>query len=229
MKDPIKIGHRGAMGYETENTMASFNKALALGVPMIELDVFKIASGELVVFHDEQLERLTNGQGLIAACTWETLKGLKVKGGHKIPLLSQVLRELAGKVQLNIELKGPQTAQPVAALLNEYFLDNKWEQKNLLISSFDWELLKETRAALPNIPIAVLTEANPLAALPMAKELGAVAVNPNYKNLDKEIVTQIHQAGFKVFPWTVNTPKDLKQMKTFGVDGVFTNYPDRSF
>lgn len=116
VENPMMIGHRGAMGYETENTLASINKAVALGAAMIEIDVFQIASGELVVFHDNELDRLSNATGPITSFTWEALQEVVLEGGHSIPLLKTVLDQLAGKAALNIELKGPNTAAPVASL-----------------------------------------------------------------------------------------------------------------
>ncbi len=228
-KNPMIIGHRGAMGYETENTIASIDKAVTLGAPMIEIDVFQIASGELVVFHDNELDRLSNASGSITSFTWEALQEVILKGDHSIPLLQTVLDQLAGRAALNIELKGPNTAAPVARLLKVYLSNGTWKEKDLLISSFDWNLLLETRDLLPEISIGVLTEAHPLEAIPMAKELSAVSINPYFKDLDAAIVTQIHAAGFKVYTWTVNAPKDLKNVKKLGVDAIFTNFPDRSF
>jgi glycerophosphoryl diester phosphodiesterase len=228
-ENPMIIGHRGAMGYETENTIASIEKAVALGAPMIEIDVFQIASGELVVFHDNELDRLSNTSGPITSFTWETLQEVVLEGGHSIPLLQTVLDQLAGRAALNIELKGPNTAAPVASLLKAYLSNGTWKEEDLLISSFDWNLLLETRDFLPEISIGVLTEAHPLEAIPTAKELSAVSINPYYKDLDATIVAQIHAAGFKVYTWTVNTPEDLKNVKKLGVDAVFTNFPDRSF
>jgi glycerophosphoryl diester phosphodiesterase len=228
-ENPMIIGHRGAMGYETENTLASIDKAVALGAPMIEIDVFQIASGELVVFHDNELDRLSNASGPITSFTWEALQEVVLEGGHSIPLLTTVLDQLAGRAALNIELKGPYTAGPVASLLKDYLSRDVWVEQNLIISSFDWTLLLETRELLPEISIGVLTEAHPLDAIPIAKQLSAVAINPYYKDLDAAIVAQIHAAGFKVYTWTVNAPEDLKNAKILGVDAVFTNYPDRTF
>ena len=228
-ENPMIIGHRGAMGYETENTIASIEKAVALGAPMIEIDVFQIASGELVVFHDNELDRLSNTSGPITSFTWETLREVVLEGGHSIPLLQTVLDQLAGRAALNIELKGPNTAAPVASLLKAYLSNSTWKEEDLLISSFDWNLLLETRDFLPEISIGVLTEAHPLEAIPTAKELSALSINPYYKDLDAAIVAQIHAAGFKVYTWTVNAPEDLKKVKKLGVDAVFTNFPDRSF
>ncbi len=227
MKEPLVIGHRGAMGHETENTLASVQKALDLGVDMIEIDVFKIASGEIVVFHDETVNRLTNGGGNIEKYDIEELKKLVVQGNHKIPLLQNVLELIDNKVRLNIELKGADTADSVNVIVNHYVEQKEWILDNFIISSFRWDELKRTRDLNKEIPIAILTADNPLDALPIAKELDAEAINPNYRKLDLEIAKEIQNAGFKIYPWTVNEPGDIAKMKRMDVDGIITNYPER--
>nr|WP_231555220.1 glycerophosphodiester phosphodiesterase family protein [Cellulophaga sp. Hel_I_12] len=222
------IGHRGAMGHETENTIASIQKALELKVDMIEIDVFKIASGEIVVFHDDTLERLTNGTGNIEDYTWLELQKLVITGNHKIPLLTEVLDHIDATVALNIELKGAGTAKDVNVILEKYIKEKNWTLDDFLISSFNWDELKMMRQINNKVAIAILIEeANPLEALAIAHELGAVAINPDYEKLDAEIAQKIREAGFKIYPWTVNEPQAILKMKTLGVDGVFTNYPER--
>lgn len=224
---PIVIGHRGAMGHETENTLASIQKALDLKVDMIEIDVFKIASGEIVVFHDDTVDRLTNGKGPIEAYTFEALQQVTLIGNHHIPLLKQIIDLIDRKVPLNIELKGVDTAKEVDNILQEY-IEKGWTFNDFLISSFNWEELKIIRQLNTHIAIAVLIENDsPLEALPLAKELHAVAINPDYQFVNQKIANQIKAMGFKIYPWTVNEPKDIIQMKRMGVDGMFTNYPER--
>lgn len=227
MNEPLVIGHRGAMGHETENTLASIQKAMDLGVDMIEIDVFKIRSGEIVVFHDETVERLTNGPGKIEDYNFFDLKKLIVNGGHKIPMLQDVLKLIDNKVALNIELKGAGTADKVNFIMEYYIKEKNWSAENFLISSFDWDELKEMRKYNPNVAIAVLTEENPTDAIPMAKELNAVAINPYFKKLDLEVANEIREAGFKIYTWTVNEPQDIDAMKRIGVDGIITNFPER--
>ncbi|MGB5482398.1 MAG: glycerophosphodiester phosphodiesterase family protein [Eudoraea sp.] len=223
----ITIGHRGAMGHETENTLASIQKALDLNVDMIEIDVFKIASGEIVVFHDEKIDRLTNGSGDIESLDLEALKNLTVEGDHKIPLLSEVLDVINHKVPLNIELKGPGTSEGVMHLIKTYMENEGWTLDDFLISSFNWEELKNMRRINKDIKIAILTEDDPLDAILIANDLNAVAINPNYLSLTKENVLEIKSQGFKVFTWTVNDTKQISKLRELGVDGVFTNYPER--
>lgn len=227
MKEPLVIGHRGAMGHETENTLPSIQKAIDLGVDMIEIDVFKIKSGEIVVFHDDTVDRLTNGPGKIEEYNIFNLRKLIVDGGHKIPMLQDVLKLIDNKVAVNIELKGPGTADKVNFIMNYYIEKENWTPENFIISSFNWDELKDMRKFNPDVAIAVLTEDNPADAIPIAKELNAVAINPYFKKLDQEVANEIHDAGFKIYTWTVNEPADIDAMKRIGVDGIITNYPER--
>lgn len=224
---PLVIGHRGAMGYETENTLASVQKALDMQVDMIEIDVFNIASGETVVFHDERLERLSNAGGNIETYNIVDLNKVVLEGNHQIPKLQDVLKLIDNKVGLNIELKGAGTSDRVNFITNYYIKNKGWETKNILISSFNWDELREMRRLNPDIAIAILTEEDPLKAIPIAKELNAVAINPYFKKLTLEKVKTIQNEGLKVYTWTVNEPADITTMEEFGVDGIITNYPDR--
>ncbi len=224
----IVIGHRGAMGHETENTLASVQKALDLGVDMIEIDVFRVKSGEIVVFHDERLERLSNAGGPIEDWNYYDLKKVVLNGNHRIPILQDVLKLIDHRVPLNIELKGANTAERVNHIIAYYIKARGWKPEDFLISSFNWEELRILRAINPDIAIAVLTEEDPEEAVQVARELGAVAINPHFKSLTAENVNSIHEAGFKVYTWTVNDKADLDRMRQFGVDGVFTNFPERA-
>lgn len=222
------IGHRGAMGYETENTLASIQKAIDMGVDMIEIDVFNIKSGETVVFHDKTLDRISNATGNIEEYYLTDIKKVVLDGNHKIPLLQDVLKLIDNKVTLNIELKGEGTANRVNHITKFYIEKRGWSMENIVISSFNWDELREIRKINPDIAIAVLTEDNPVDAIPVAKELNAIAINPWFKTLSEENTNQIHDAGFKVYTYTVNEKDDIERMKEYGVDGIFTNYPDRA-
>ncbi|TKD63641.1 glycerophosphodiester phosphodiesterase [Flavobacterium sp. ASW18X] len=224
---PLVIGHRGAMGYETENTLASVQKAMDMGVDMIEIDVINIKSGETVVFHDKTLDRLGNAGGNIEEYNLYDLKKVILDGNHRIPLLQDVLKLINNKVALNIELKGDGTANRVNFITDYYVKNGGWEWKNIVISSFNWEELRRLRKLNPEIAIAVLTEEDPVAAIAVAKELNAVAINPYFEELTQEKVDKIQSEGFKVLTWTVNEPAAIKKMQEFGVDGIITNYPDR--
>jgi len=227
MNQPLIIGHRGAMGHETENTLASVQKAIDLGVDMIEIDVFNVKSGETVVFHDDTLERLTNAGGNIEDWNYFLLQKVILDGGHRIPKLQDVLRLIDHKVKLNIELKGSGTTDRVNFIINYYIKEKGWKLDDFIISSFKWDELKAMRALNPDIPIAILTGEDPVEAIPIAKELKAEAINPNFEMLNAKNNLEIQEAGFKIYVWTVNEPEDIIAMKRFGVDGIITNYPER--
>jgi len=224
---PLVIGHRGAMGHETENTLASVQKAMELGVDMIEIDVFNISSGETVVFHDEKVDRLANSTGNIEEYNIVQLRQLTLEGGHKIPMLQDVLKLMNNQVALNIELKGAGTANRVNHIVNYYIEKEGWSPDNFVISSFKWDELRAVREINKDIKIAILTENDPVEAIEVAKELNAVAINPHYKALTLENVAEIQSEGLKVYTWTVNEPEDIQKMMEFGVDGIITNYPER--
>ena len=224
---PLIIGHRGAMGYETENTLASVQKALDLGVDMIEIDVFQIRSGEIVVFHDERVDRLANSGGPIEDYFFLDLKKLVLKGGHSIPTIQEVIKLVDGRVALNIELKGKGTADNISKVVNFSVERRGWTADQFIVSSFDWDELRDYRKYNPTGRIAVLTEGDPLEALAVAGELGAEAINPHYTQLNAENVSRIHQEGFKVYTWTVNDPAEFQKLKSIGVDGVFSDFPDK--
>ena len=215
------------MGYETENTLASIQKALDLGVDMIEIDVFRSKSGEIVVFHDERVDRLANSGGRIEEFTLFELKQLTLVGGHKIPMLQDVLNLMAHRIPLNIELKGTGTADHVHHIVSYYREAKGWDPSQFVISSFNWDELRAYRKLDPEARLAVLTEGDPTEALEVARELGAEAINPAYGKITPEKAREIHDAGFKINVWTVNEPAQFEELKAMGVDGIFTNYPDR--
>lgn len=227
-KTPVMvIGHRGATGHEIENSLASVQKAMDLGVDMIEIDVFEIKSGEVVVFHDGEVDRLTQGTGKIEALNLMELRELQLENGEQIPLLQDVLDLIDKKVQLNIELKGKNTAQPVAKIVQSYIEKQGWKATDFIISSFHWDALAEFKELNQEVPIGVLTGQDPLASLETAKELQAFAIHPNNKTLNQDNVRRMQEAGYKVFTWTVNEPEAITNMKSLGVDGIITDYPDR--
>ena len=226
-KNIVIIGHRGAKGHLAENTLPSIAKAIDLGVNGIEIDVFKCASGELVVFHDKTLEDLTNASGYIEDLDLDSIQRIEVLDGYSIPTLNEVMDLIQGKVFLNIELKGSQTAIETNSLLEEYFDKEEWSSEKILISSFIWEELKKFRQINKEVPIAILTEDDPIDAIPIGLELDAVSINPDYETLNDENIQKIQKNGFKIYPWTVNAPKDIRLLIDKGVDGIITDFPER--
>ncbi|RLA12226.1 MAG: glycerophosphodiester phosphodiesterase [Gammaproteobacteria bacterium] len=219
------IGHRGAMGHAPENTLASVRKALALGAEFIEMDVYWV-DDQLMVFHDDRLERTTNGSGYLWDQSFELLRSLDAGDGEQIPTLDEVCKLIDQQAGLNIELKGPGTAAPVAAFINDLAL-NGWQQTSLLVSSFDHRQLAELKQLNPNIRLGALTASLPVDNARFAESLGAYSVHASLDFIDQVFVTDAHARGIKVYVYTVNYPEDIARMRQLGVDGVFTNFPER--
>ncbi|RJO59222.1 glycerophosphodiester phosphodiesterase [Candidatus Parcubacteria bacterium] len=229
MSNFLKIGHRGACGYEPENTLRSIKKALGLGVDMIEFDVYVCKSGELVIIHDDTVNRTTNGQGFVIEMTFEELRRLDAGKGEKIPTLQEVLNLINGQVQVNIELKGAGTAEPVAKVMKDYLSKSltSWTPEHFLVSSFNHFELQTFHRIIPEIKLGALICALPITLAQFAQDLGAYSLNPSIEFLNQAFIDDAHNRGLKVFVYTVNLPEDIARMKAMDVDGVFSNFPDR--
>jgi len=224
---PLVIGHRGAKGHLAENTLPSIAKAIELGVDGVEIDVFRCASGELVVFHDKTLEKLTNVTGYIEQLTLDSIQKIEVLNGFTIPTLEEVLDLIKGRVFLNIELKGTQTALLTNEVIQNYFERSEWDSSKIIISSFNWEELKIFYSVNTQVSIAVLTEDDPVDAIPIAKQLNASAINPDFTSLTASNASKIKKEGFKIYTLTVNDPQNIAEMMILNVDGIITDFPER--
>lgn len=192
------FGHRGAMGHAPENTVLSVQKALTFGVGGIEIDVFRCQSGEIVVFHDQILDKLTNGSGKIEEKTLQQLNALQVMGSEPIPTLDKIINVINGSTRLNIELKGKNTAEGVYKIMKKAIENGGWKANQLFVSSFDWDELREFKKRTSEFGIAVLTDKNPLDAIPVARDLDAFAINPKHSHLTQKIINEIHSEGFEI-------------------------------
>ncbi len=217
----LKIGHRGAKGYATENTLASFQKALELEVDGIELDVHLSKDNQLVVIHDATIDRTTSEKGFVNHFTSSELNNLG------IPTLEKVIDLINKKCFINIEIKDANATKHVLKLLQNYILEKHWSSNLFQISSFDWNVLQFCHSEVRRISLGVLTEDSIENALAFAKKVNAYSVNPYFKLLNRENVLQIHQNGFKIFPWTVNSAEDLTFVKRLQVDGIISDFPDK--
>jgi len=227
--DIIVIGHRGAMGHALENTIESVEKAVNLNVDGIEIDVFKSKTGELIVYHDPSLKRLSNSTALIEDISLDSIKKVKLKGGLMIPILEEVIDVIPENIFLNIELKGKNTAYATNKIISEYLTRYNWPPSKFIISSFNWNELKNFRSINVDVPIAILVDSlyKIDSAIRLSKELNAISLNPNNKFLTNEIVKKIHSNDIKVYPYTINAPENIKRMKLMGVDAIITDYPER--
>ena len=221
------IGHRGASGKAPENTLASFEKAIRMGVKMVELDVHQCASGELVVIHDEKINRTTTEKGFVAEKTLEELKRADAGEGEKIPALREVLNLVNRRAKINIELKGAGVAVPTSALLNEYRENHGWTTEDFCISSFDHQQLRQFRKLDDTTKIGILYDRKPHGFVELSQVLHAASVNISLRTVNPQWVKMIHASSLEVWAYTVNKLSDFNRLKQMGVDAVFTNYPEK--
>jgi len=192
-----------------------------LNVDGIELDVHLSSDGEIIVIHDETIDRTTNGKGFVNQLTTLDLKK------YEIPTLIEVLELINQNCFINIELKGNGTAKPVVDLISHYIADKNWISTDFLVSSFDWKMLEEVHLVNPKIRIGVLTEESISAALAFAKKIKAFSIHPDYRLLSKENVALMQENGFEVYAWTVNSNSAIQKIKSFNVNGIISDFPDR--
>lgn len=229
---PLVLAHRGASADAPENTLAAFRLARALGADGVELDVMRCGSGQIVVFHDDDLTRLAQRQGRVRRLDYAALREIDLGGGERMPLLAEVLEEL-GPLVVNIELKSAPDwrsrtvddglAQAVAGLLVRHDVVDR-----SLVSSFDPLLLARFRAAAPQVATGLLfarDHARPLREAWAAPLLRPTALHPEAVLVDQIALARWHDRGYAVHVWTVDDPAELRWLAALGVDGVITNRP----
>lgn len=216
----IVVGHRGAAGLVPENTLPGFRRAYACGVDAVELDVYAL-EGELVVIHDETLDRTTDGTGTVMGQTLASLRALNAGRGWRVPFLTEVAAELPAGVGLNVELKGPATAAPVAAFIARF------PRIDWLVSSFDHGELGRFRELDPNTPVAPLFSRLPADPWRVAEALAAWGINLSVRAATPNVLAAAGERGWRTLVYTVNDLDQARQLVDAGATGVFTDYPDR--
>ncbi|WP_028111619.1 glycerophosphodiester phosphodiesterase [Ferrimonas kyonanensis] len=221
------IAHRGASGLAPENTLAAMEKAIELGACAIELDVHRVED-QLVVIHDRWLQRHTDGHGLVHQSTLAALANLDAGQGQRVPTLWQVLECINGRCDLNIELKGRNTNQPLIELLSQAQRHLGYQPQQFLISSFNHPKLMRLKQQQPELKIGALTASCPLGYARFAEEMGAYSVHIDVNFAEPEFIADAKRRGLKVFVYTVDEAEDMLELQRQGVDGVFSNLPDQA-
>jgi glycerophosphoryl diester phosphodiesterase len=235
---PIVFGHRGASAEAPENTLPAFALAMARGADGVELDAWRCATGEVVVAHDEDLRRTGGSPLRVAESSLAALREVDVGGwkgpafrGTRVPLLAEVFDALPDAL-VNVELKGvrgrrdPGLAAAVAAVLR----DRRAEGRTI-VSSFDFGLVADFRAAAPRVPTALLFE--PGHAWPLRVPLAALWLRPSALNPELGLATPRRVArwtagGRGVFVYTVDEPAEIDRLCASGATGFFANDPARA-
>jgi len=219
MRRPSVIAHRGASGYEYENSRAAFRRALMLDADGVELDVHATRDGEIVVHHDADVP----GFGPIALLSGDEAAQIRLPNGETLPLLREILA-LVGGYDVWIEIKALPPEHD-AALLD--ILDRGPAPDRYSVHSFDHRIIRRLGEIRPGLERGILLTArldDPIAAL---RAVGARTLWQEWQLVDQELVRRVHQADGRVVAWTVNDIGDLERLVRIGVDGLCGNYPDR--
>lgn len=228
---PLLVGHRGASAREVENTLAAFRRARAEGADGVELDVLVCRSGEVVVFHDDDLSRLAGRPERISELPLGALREVRLAGGEGIPTLEEALEVCGPGLRVNVELKVELREGEAAGRLVERVAEIVARMNaggRVLVSSFNpWALHLWMKRA-PRVPAGLLFER--AAPLPLRRAWAATwlrpfALNPELTLCSRARVARWHRAGRFVMVWTVDAPADLRACREMGVDAVITNDP----
>ncbi len=225
---PAIFAHRGASRYAPENTLSAFQLALEQDADGIELDVHLSADREVVVIHDRDLSRTTNGGGYVDQMSLADIRQLDAGEGQRIPTLMEVLDLVGTQAILNIELKGFSTSAPdlPQAVIN--ILESHGMVQDVIISSFQPRLLSITRRLQPEIRIGLLMTAGVLFKLVryiIEPILQPSSLHPNYSSVNPRYLQKAKAKGRRVLAYTVNQPEDMRHLFAMGIDGIITDDP----
>lgn len=235
LKRPTIFAHRGSSAFAPENTLAAFKLAVEQHADGIELDTKLTADNQVVVIHDDIVDRTTNGTGRISSLTLPELKlldaGLKFSPEYKtekIPTLAEVFETMGGQIMINVELANyasPLDDLPdkVISLINQFKLDSC-----VLLSSFNIIALIRARYLHPEIPMGLLTKsgiANPTLRSKLIRFGPRLALHPEYRDVSQHLIDSVHRVKSRVHAYTVSQPEDIKQLFNAGVDGIFSPNP----
>jgi glycerophosphoryl diester phosphodiesterase len=239
----VIIGHRGASGYAPEHTFASWDLALELGADYIEQDLQMTKDGVLVVMHDPTLNRTTSGTGEVIAHTLEQIKQLDAGSwfdpkfaGQKVPTLREVFERYDNRANYYIETKNPEEApgmeEKLLELINEFDLRDGAVQKwQVLIQSFSQDSLLKIKTIDTDLPLIQLVEKKCTSAQIRQRLVNvcayAVGIGPAHVSVDAQLVNAAHAHGLVVHPYTVNAEAEMNRLIALGVDGMFTDFPNR--
>jgi glycerophosphoryl diester phosphodiesterase len=225
---PAIFAHRGASQQAPENTLKAFRLALQQQADGIELDVHLSADQQVVVIHDNHLERTTNGSGRVEDKQLAELRQLDAGDGEPIPTLREVLELVKDQVTLNIELKGfspdrEYLPKAVLGLVSEFGL-----AKSVIFSSFDPRMLVQLHQINPDARVGLLLPPGMLASAVKAffsRDVNPWSLHPHFRSVTKRFINNANKNGNPVFTYTVNQAEDMRKMFELGVAGIFTDAP----
>lgn len=224
------IAHRGGplMNDQPlpENSLAAIARALNAGVDAVEIDIYQV-EGELLVTHDRRLGRVVSGQGIITDLPLAYLREQKLENGELLPTLRDVLALVGDRAMLNIEIKGANCVPTLKHQLEAFVRDHQLGFEHYIVSSFDHQQLYQSLQSMPEVKRAVLVEGIPFDYAQCCEPLKAYAFNTHLSFITPELLSDARKRGLKNWVYTVNSEDDWHWLEGLGVDGVFTDRPDR--
>ncbi|MFG2274445.1 glycerophosphodiester phosphodiesterase [Streptomyces chartreusis] len=215
----LTIGHRGVMGVEPENTLRSFVAAQQAGLDVIELDLHLSKDGALVVMHDTDVDRTTDGTGPIADKTLAELRALDAGRGERVPVFEEVLEAVRSPLQA--EIKDVAAARALAEVMKDRDLAPRVE-----VSSFHDEAVAEIARLVPGVRTALIASRYGTDIVDRAVVAGAATVCLNIRRLTLEVVERARKADLRIIGWVVNTQDHLRLVRALELDGATTDYPE---
>lgn len=217
---PLVIAHRGASGYELENSLAAFRAAVAAQADGVELDIHSTADGEMIVHHDASIRGVP-----IAQAKASELERLRLRNGEPVPTLAQALDVIGPSLKVFVEVK---------------VLDPRWDQRlfdvldkgpnpsGYAIHSFAYHVVRRLGELRPDIPRGLLSEVHTKLPRKSLQDASADTLWQKRGTLDEELVKTVHASGDRIIVWTVDSRSEMERLMSWGVDGICTNFPDRA-
>ncbi|MHA1578055.1 MAG: glycerophosphodiester phosphodiesterase [Candidatus Freyarchaeota archaeon] len=221
MRKTLMIAHRGASFYEPENTLRAIERALGLGVDGVEIDVRSSVNGNIVVIHDETVDRTTNGTGKVANMSLLELRSLDAGRGERIPLLSEVLETVGNRAMLVIELKVPGIEERVIETL-----EKQDALGSVTVTSFLHRSVKRVKEINPGVRTGIIFSSSPVNPSRLALDADADTLFARHKYVTPDMVRNAHENGLDIYAWTVDDAITAEKLILMGVDGIVTNKPD---
>jgi glycerophosphoryl diester phosphodiesterase len=231
MIPPLRIAHRGASGkgLAPENTLAAFEKAISIGVDMVEIDVRITGDGHLIVLHDASLDRTTNCEGIVREMTLAQVRAADAGGGELVPTLGEVFELTRHRAQVLLEVKSDFVAERVVQAI----FDAKAEEQ-VVVQSFNPQTVQRIKLLAPQLPASLLIGQVPATPsrvrarrlVSQVLEVGANTLSIWHATLTPALIEEMRKRGIAVWAWTVDEEIAMRDLAMMGVQGIVTNYPN---
>ncbi len=218
MSRPLVVAHRGASGYEVENSIAAFRAAGDRGADAVELDIHATADGALIVHHDEKI-----GTHLIAHSSFREVRAYRLPNGEPLPTLEEALAAVVPRLMACVEIKA------LAPRWDDHLfeaVEGTGAPDKVLLHGFDHRVVHRLGEKRPLLHRGVLSASYPMHPVRCLEDADASVLWQHRNYVDEALLAGVHAAGMAVYVWTVDEPEEMRRFGTLGVDGIVTDFPD---